>query len=46
MTLDEKSRAGGHAGGARMPVSEEDLALLNSFFERSSKAPKTEGSES
>jgi hypothetical protein len=46
IALDGKARAGGGAGGARMPVSADDLALLDSYFERSSKASKTEGSES
>ena len=37
IALDEKSRASGRGAGVHMPVSAEDLALLNSFVERSAK---------
>jgi hypothetical protein len=37
IALNEKSRASGRGAGVHMPVSAEDLALLNSFVERSAK---------
>jgi hypothetical protein len=46
IALDEKSRAGERVTGPRMPVPAEDLALLNSFFERTSKEASINEGES
>jgi Family of unknown function (DUF5681) len=42
IALDEKSRANGRATGVSMPVSEGDMALLNSFLRRSSTEAKND----